>query len=71
MEVRASLPDRLVDEVQYYAGRGNLDESLAFALEEWLSLRKIKELNNRVEREPLEFSGNFSSQAVRSLNRKR
>jgi len=71
MKVTALLPDDLVFEVKQYAGGKNLTESLIMALKEWVSLRKIKELNKQVRKRPLQFVDNFSFETLRALNRKR
>lgn len=71
MEITATIPDELVSEIRYYAGGKNLTESLINAIEEWLSIRKIKDLNNKIETKPFEFSQDYSSEAVRELNRNR
>ncbi len=71
MIVTAAIPDKLVDDVKHYTGRDNIDESLILALEEWLSLRKIKELNKKIEAQPFQFTPGYSAEVVRSLNRNR
>lgn len=69
MEVTAVLPDELVSEVRHYTGGKSVNESLIVALKEWLTVMRIKELDSKVEAKPLEFSPDFSANAVRSLNR--
>jgi len=69
MKVTALIPDDLVNEIKQYAQGINLTECLIIALEEWLALKKIKELNDKVEDEPLEFSDGFTADKVRSVNR--
>jgi hypothetical protein len=70
MKVTAIIPDALVSEVQRLAGRKNLTESIIAALTEWAALQKIRELNRRVEKQPLKFRPGFSAAAVRELNRR-
>ncbi len=69
MKVTALIPDDLIVEVKQYAGGKNLTESLIAALKEWVSLRKIKELNKQVKKKPLKFIDDFSADTVRSINR--
>jgi hypothetical protein len=69
MKVTALIPDDLIIEVKQYAGGKNLTESLITALKEWVSLRKIKELNKQVKKKPLKFIDDFSANNVRSINR--
>ncbi len=71
MEIRTNIPDKLANTVKRFAGGKNFNESLIDALEEWISWRKIRELNNKVENKPLEFTQGFSSEAIRNLNRVR
>jgi len=70
MKVTAIIPDALVSEVQRLAGRKNLTESIIAALTEWAALQKIRELNRRVERQPLKFQPGFTAASVRELNRR-
>jgi hypothetical protein len=70
MEVMASIPDELINEVQNYTGRANVSESLIAVLEEWLSFQKIKEINKKIETQPFEFLPDFTSDTIRSINRK-
>jgi len=69
MKVTALIPDDLITEVKHYAGGKNLTDSLIVALEEWVSLRKIKELNKQVKKKPLQFIDDFSADSVRLINR--
>jgi hypothetical protein len=70
MKVTAIIPDALVSEVQRLAGRKNLTESIIAALTEWAALQKIRELNRRVEKQPLRFQPGFTAAGVRELNRR-
>jgi len=70
MKVTALIPDELVNEVKQYAGGNNLTESLIVALQEWLSLKKIKSLNTEIKNKPLSFSNDFSAETIRKVNRK-
>ena len=69
MKVTALIPDELIIEVKHYAGGKNLTESLISALKEWVSLRKIKELNKQIKKKPLQFMDDFSADTIRSVNR--
>ena len=70
MKVTALLPDQLVEEVKAHAKGQTLTESLILALEEWLRLKKIAQLNEQVHQQPLEFSKGFSTASTRKLNRR-
>jgi hypothetical protein len=69
MKVTALIPDDLIIEVKHYAGGKNLTESLISALKEWVSQRKIKELNKQLKKKPLQFMDDFSADTIRSINR--
>lgn len=71
MKVTALLPDNLINEVKQYSGAKNITESLVVALNEWLSLKKVKELNILIKNQPLHFSNGFSAPKAREINRKR
>lgn len=70
MKVTALLPDQLIEDVKAHAKGQTLTESLTFALEEWLRLKKISHLNEQVHQQPLEFSKGFSATRTRTLNRR-
>ena len=70
MKVTALIPDELVNEVKHYSSGKNITDSLIIALQEWISLKKIIELNQKISNNPLEFRKNFSSEEVRELNRR-
>ncbi len=69
MKVTALIPDDLIIEIKHYTGGKNLTESLISALKEWVSLRRIKELNKQVKKKPLQFIDDFSAGILRSINR--
>ena len=69
MKVTAIISDNLISEVKKYAKGKNLTESLTIALNEWLAVKRIKELNNIVRESPLEFNENFSAEKIREINR--
>jgi hypothetical protein len=70
MKVTALIPDQLVTEVKKYSGGKNITDSLVIALGEWISLKKIKDLNSKIQNKPLEFNNNFNAEKNRSINRK-
>jgi hypothetical protein len=70
MKVTALIPDDLIHEIKQYTGAKNITESLIVALNEWVSLKKVKKLNLLVKKQPLHFSSDFSSSKVREINRR-
>jgi hypothetical protein len=69
MKVTAILPDELVFEIQKYTAGKNITDSLQKALSEWLKLAKVKKLNEKLKRIPLEFAPGYSADKVRKINR--
>lgn len=69
MKVTALIPDELVSEIKEKAGGKTLTDSLVVALSEWVSLKKIKELNEQIERSPLKFNEGYTSDHIREINR--
>ena len=69
IKVTCLITGEFIIEVTQYAGGKNLTESLIAALKEWVSLRKIKDLNKQVKKKPLQFVDDFSADTVRSINR--
>ena len=70
MKVTAILPDDLIDDIKHYSRGRNITESLMIALRDWIALQKIKELNQKIKKEPLKFRKGFSAGKVRSINRR-
>lgn len=71
MKVTALIPDRLVHEITAYASGKNITESLVIALSEWLALKKLSLLHEKILAKPLGFSKSFSAAKVRQANRKK
>jgi hypothetical protein len=71
MKVTAILPDRLVADVRAIAGGRNLTDCLIRALEEWIRMRKIRDLNARIEKDPLQFLPGATAESLRRINRSR
>ncbi len=71
MKVTALIPDTIIDEVKKYSKGKNITDSLMIALEDWIALQKLKNLNSLVQETPLKFQNNFSAEKIRKLNQKR
>lgn len=69
MKINSEIPDKIIREVKKYTGSKNLPEALIIALDEWISLKRIQQLNTEIEKKPLEFSKGFSSKRIRNINR--
>ena len=70
MKVTALIPDEILDEVKNYSGGKNITDAITIALKDWLKIQKIKNLNTKIEENPLDFANNYCAEKVRNLNRK-
>ena len=70
MKVTALIPENLIKEVRKYSNGKNITDSLVIALQDWIALQKIKNLNSLVLATPLEFRKEFSADKIRKQNRK-
>ena len=70
MKVTAILPDELINEIKQYSSGKTITESLTIALKDWIALQKIKQLTQKIKREPLKFKSGFTAYKARSVNRK-
>ena len=69
MKVTALLPEKLIEDVKHYSNGKNLTESLVIALHEWVAIKKIRKLNEKVSEKPLQFNYGFSPEKARNTNR--
>jgi len=70
MKVTAIIPDSLIREVHEESGGKNITDSITIALREWRNLRKLRRLNQKIERKPLALRSGKSYRKIRELNRK-
>jgi hypothetical protein len=70
MKVTAIISDKLIEEIKKLTKGKNITESITIALEEWLAIKRIKELNQIVREQPLEFRTYFTAGDIRETNRK-
>lgn len=70
MKVTALIPDELVSDVKRLTQGKNITDSLIKALSDWVSIQKVKSLNSKVSKTPLEFKDGFNAKSVREINRK-
>ncbi len=69
MEITALIPDDIIEQIKLYANGKTFSECLIIALQDWISIKRIKELNEAIKKQPLEFQDNFSASSIRSINR--
>ncbi|MCE5329784.1 DUF2191 domain-containing protein [bacterium] len=70
MKITALISDELISELKKYARGKNLTDSLTTAIKEWVDLKRIRELNEYIKDNPLEFNSDFSAEKIREINRK-
>lgn len=68
MKVTAILPDALIQDVSALSQGESITQSLIKALSEWVALKKITQLNKKVQKNPLQFG--TSAQSIRKANRR-
>ena len=69
-KVTALIPEDLIEEVQTLSHGKNITESLIIVMREWVSAKKLRELNLEIKKSPLKFQDGYSGQSVRALNRR-
>ncbi len=69
MKVTALIPDDLVQEVKSLSHAKTTTEALVIVMTEWLSSKRLRTLNEKVQKSPLQFRDDFSADKVRALNR--
>ena len=67
MKVTAIIPDNLITKVKKYSHGKNITDSLKIALQEWVDIQILKELNNEVVNNPLQFTN--TAEYIRNTNR--
>ena len=68
MKVTAIIPDDIIKDVQKYTEGKNITDSLIKALNDWLYVKRIEQLNNGLAKEPVKFKDGFTTQGIRKLN---
>ena len=71
IKVTALIPDDLVNNVVKLSKGKNITDSLAIALEYYVYRKKIEQLIEDVDKEPLQFQEEFSAEGIREFNRRK
>ena len=71
MKVTAIINDDLVNKVVTLSKGKNITEGLIIALEDYVYRKKIEELIDKLDNDPIEFKEGFSADSVRELNRRK
>jgi len=66
MKVTAILADDLVNNVKAYTQSSTVTEAITIALQDWLDIYTLKELNKQIARNPIYING----QHIRETNRR-
>ncbi|MEN6454498.1 MAG: DUF2191 domain-containing protein [Prolixibacteraceae bacterium] len=69
MKVTAIIDDKTIKEAMIYSKSSTITNTLKIALNEYIRLQKLKDLNNAIKSNPLKF--NYSADEIRNLNRER
>ncbi|ADR20650.1 hypothetical protein MATR_17250 [Marivirga tractuosa] len=71
MKVTALIPDKLIEKVKAKSGGKNITESLIIALNEYLNEKKVDDLIDQVNENPLVWNDKFTADGIRKINRSR
>jgi hypothetical protein len=71
MKVTALINDDLINNVVKLSKGKNITNSLTIALEYFVYRKKIEQLIEDVDKEPLQFQEGFSAEGIRELNRRK
>jgi hypothetical protein len=69
MKVTAMLPEELINDVRKFAGGKSITESLQIALNDYIQRQKLRKAMKKLKQNPLEFTKDFSAEAIRKVNR--
>jgi len=67
MKVTAIIPDELVRETQILSNAKNITDAMIIALNNYVSLQKLKAMGESVHKNPLQFK--HTAQEIRDINR--
>ena len=70
MKVTAIIPDEIIKDVQKYTEGKNITDRLIKALNDWLYVKRIEDLNETLARNPLQFKNGYSAEGIRNLNKR-
>lgn len=67
MKVTAIIPDELVRETQILSNAKNITDAMIIALNNYVSLQKLKAMGEKINKSPLQFK--HTAQEIRDINR--
>jgi len=71
MKITALIPDKLIEDVQKVSGGKNITESLIIALQHYVSSKRMYDVLEELDREPMVFREDFTAYGIRKINRNR
>jgi hypothetical protein len=69
MKINARFPDKLIKEINSLAKGKNAVDSMEIALSDWAVQQKVRRLNRRIARRPLQFRKGFTATRARAASR--
>lgn len=69
MKVTALIPDDLLQEVKTLSQGKNITEALIIVMREWVSAKRLRGLNEQLQKKPLKFAKLYTAAKVREVNR--
>ena len=63
------VSDQLIETVVKITHGKNITESIVMALEDWVRIKKLYSLTEKIEKEPLRFKSKKTASSDRKLNR--
>jgi hypothetical protein len=67
MKVTAIIDEKTIKDAMKYSKASTITETLKVALNEYIRLQKLKELNELVKKNPIHFE--YTADEIRNLNR--
>jgi len=71
MKVTALIPDKLVEDAIQVSGAKNTTEAMIIALQHYISAKRMYDVLEDTDKEPLVFQEDFSAYGIRKINRDR
>lgn len=67
MKVTAIIEDKIIKDAMKYSKASTVTETLKTALNEYIRMQKLKNLNNSIKKKPIHFD--YSAEYIRNMNR--
>jgi len=67
MKVTAIIDENVIKDAMKYSKASTITETLKVALNEYIRIQKLKDLNELVKKNPIDFE--YTAEEIRNLNR--